>query len=369
MLQPFSPSPPSPLSVAPSYLQAFRTNTAYERFNEARRMWGVMHLAIRNMSRLIWIHAKEPEAADLIEKRTVINLLAAYAVAVKYHLRCKYGSDHVDLKQLLGDFPVYVGPLKEIEVQSTHNKMFKKKVPRLATELAQNDQATPDNIPLRIASYLSAYINYQNKKAFIDVPTTNGMMTAVNSLVECLTTFERILRTPIPAAYAIQLSQTVWIYIIALPFQLVSTFHWITVVVVAITAFILLGFESIGQEIENPFGYDSNDLPLDLFCQVIIFELNQLTSTPPPSAVQDWIFSAKNKPFCHTGATAEQLKEQTVEELRSMFLEELISPKPRSAISHEDHFTVVALGESTITMKEEIPTSKSESSEEIEPRH
>lgn len=210
------------------------------------------------MSRLIWIHAKEPEAADLIEKQTVINLLAAYAVAVKYHLRSEYGSEYVDLKELLGDFPVSMSPVAETEVRSTHK--FFKKIPRLTTEFNQNDQASPDNIPLRIASYISAYIDYQNKKDFIDLPTINGMMSSVTSMVECLTSFERILRTPIPPAYALQLAQTVWIYIIILPFQLVSSFHWITLVVVAITAFTMLGFGAIGQKIENPFGYDPNDL-------------------------------------------------------------------------------------------------------------
>ena len=92
------------------------------------------------------------------------------------------------------------------------------------------------------------------------------MYAALNSLVDCLTQFERILRSPIPLAYSIHLSQTVWIYCLTLPFQLVGAVEYGTIPIVFLATLVLMGIMQIGEEIENPFGYDENDLDLDDFC-------------------------------------------------------------------------------------------------------
>ncbi len=78
--------------------------------------------------------------------------------------------------------------------------------------------------------------------------------------MDCLSNFERILRTPIPLAYSIHLHYSVWLYILSLPYQIIGNLGWWTVPVVALGTFCLLGILSIGVEIENPFGYDENDL-------------------------------------------------------------------------------------------------------------
>lgn len=74
---------------------------------------------------------------------------------------------------------------------------------------------------------------------------------------------------------------TVWIYLFFLPFQLVSLFGYYTIPGVAIAAFIYLGFLAAGEEIEQPFGYDDNDLDLDLFCHAIVHaDIKQLKTSP-----------------------------------------------------------------------------------------
>jgi putative membrane protein len=78
--------------------------------------------------------------------------------------------------------------------------------------------------------------------------------------VDCLTGFERILRTPIPLAYSVHLHHSIWLYLLALPYQLVKENGWWTVAIVVLSSFALLGILGIGWEIENPFGYDDNDL-------------------------------------------------------------------------------------------------------------
>ena len=83
---------------------------------------------------------------------------------------------------------------------------------------------------------------------------------ALTSLTEALSGLERILQTPIPLAYAVHLEHTLWLYLLALPYQLMGQLHWWTIPAVTVIAFALLGILDIGLEIENPFGTDFNDL-------------------------------------------------------------------------------------------------------------
>ena len=80
---------------------------------------------------------------------------------------------------------------------------------------------------------------------------------------------ERILRAPLPLAYAIHLKQLVLINCLTLPFQLVKDAGFFTGAAVALISFTLFGIDEIGIEIENPFGYDANDLPLEDFCHEV----------------------------------------------------------------------------------------------------
>jgi len=86
------------------------------------------------------------------------------------------------------------------------------------------------------------------------------IFVAVGQLGDYLCSFEKILRTPMPLAYSRHLEHCLHIYILALPFQLVHDLMWITIPVVIVACFAILGILGIGEEIENPFGYDDNDL-------------------------------------------------------------------------------------------------------------
>jgi len=101
--------------------------------------------------------------------------------------------------------------------------------------------------------------------------------TSLGSLLGCiqafemsLTTLEQVLTTPLPFVYSVHIRHVVWLYLFLLPFQLVSDFGWHTVPAVGVGAFVYLGFVAAGEEIEQPFGYDDNDLDLDMFCRDIV---------------------------------------------------------------------------------------------------
>jgi len=141
------------------------------------------------------------------------------------------------------------------------------------------------------------------------------MYAALNTMVDCLTQFERILRSPIPLAYSIHLKQTVWIYCLSLPFQLIKNLHYITIPVVFLASMILMGIELIGGEIENPFGYDENDLELDSFCFFIKRELDTITSNPRPT-VESWVYNQKNYPF-GDDVTGTEARKLSIDDVRS----------------------------------------------------
>ena len=100
-------------------------------------------------------------------------------------------------------------------------------------------------------------------------------------MVDSLGGCERILKTPIPMAYAIHLKQLLLIYCLTLPFQVVTQLEWWTAIVVMVVSFTLFGIEAIGMEIENPFGRDYNDLPLDTICETMKRNIDDLTKVEP----------------------------------------------------------------------------------------
>ena len=73
--------------------------------------------------------------------------------------------------------------------------------------------------------------------------------------------FERIMRTPMPLAYSIHLQVSVWIYLLSLPFQVITDVGpWWQIPITGLASACFLGILAVGFEIENPFGYDANDL-------------------------------------------------------------------------------------------------------------
>lgn len=111
---------------------------------------------------------------------------------------------------------------------------------------------------------------------------------------DVLTGTERVLTTPLPIAYAIAISQITFVYCFLLPFQLYSSLRWVTIPATIAAGYIILGLLFIGVEIENPFGQDVNDLPLELYCAQIANEIDVIAAKRKPRNV-DWIETLDNK--------------------------------------------------------------------------
>jgi len=138
-----------------------------------------------------------------------------------------------------------------------------------------------DNLPLEILRCLSEWFAVLEDRGTVPGTSMGGIIGLVSSFEDSLSSMERILTTPLPFVYSVHIRHTVWIYLFTLPFQLVVMFGWHTIAGVAVASFIFLGFLAAGDEIEQPFGYEDNDLDLDLFCREIIHEdLQSLKQIP-----------------------------------------------------------------------------------------
>ncbi len=235
-------------SIVLGLLLVFRTNTAYERFWEGRKAWGSIVNNIRNLSRLILVAIGENDPMHRYEKEQILKLLVAFAVSTKLHLRSQPVNDR------LADL---VSPLQFAKLQQMNNP------------------------PLEIVFWISDYLQAQQEQGQISLYQMNELQNTLNGLVDNLGACERILRTPMPLAYAIHLKQLLLIYCVLLPFQIIDDLKWWTAIATALVSFTLFGIEAIGVEIENPFGTDPNDLPLDAICNTIDRNITDLISIEP----------------------------------------------------------------------------------------
>jgi putative membrane protein len=143
-----------------------------------------------------------------------------------------------------------------------------------------------NNPPLEIAFWISDYLQKEQQKNNINTYQLIAMFKLLDLLVDALGACERIIKTPMPIAYAIHLKQLLFIYCLALPFQVINELGIWTAVFVALVSFTVFGIEAIGLEIENPFGHDTNDLPLDQICATMEKNIEDLISLSP--SVSHW---------------------------------------------------------------------------------
>ncbi|WWD19825.1 hypothetical protein CI109_104291 [Kwoniella shandongensis] len=209
-------------------------------------------------------------------------------------------------------FPIHYFISRRQRLKAAHRKALQD-----ARRSLRSGGGVGQNVPLEINMFMSSWIAALQYRKTVDASTVNALLTALLSMSEALSSLERILTTPIPWSYNAHIWEVTWIYCLVLPFQLYGAgFGWITIPAVVITSYIVIGFAEIGEEIENPFGYDRNDLNLDHFTENIIKqELAAITARPFPPP-EEWVFSARNETHGRPGIGADDLIKQGLDEVR-----------------------------------------------------
>jgi ion channel-forming bestrophin family protein len=220
------------VGVALGLLLVFRTNSSYDRFWEGRKLWGGIVNETRNLIRGASVHLQgEPELLQRLTRWTALFPWASMSV-------------------LRGD-PT-LGPL--------------------VSELSAEERAASDESQhpaLFVAQRMTSCLVEARDRGHITDMVHMALDQNVQLLVDYLGGCERIRKTPLPFAYVVHLRRALVIYCFTLPFALVDTFGWFTVLDVLLVAYTFLGIEEIGVEIEGPFGNDDNDLPMQEICETI----------------------------------------------------------------------------------------------------
>lgn len=309
---------------------SFRTSSAYERYVDGRKYWAQLIQTSRDLARHIWVHAQERdeyEKADLLAKITALNLIVAFAVSLKHRLRFEPYTNYNDLEPLVSHLSTFAGaasnpPAPPLRQASSWKKAginlgltFAESNPR---KLIKRSKKNLGNLPLEVLTYLSVYVKSIVDNGTLDSGVYHSMiMSNLASLNEVLAGTERVLNTPLPAAYSIAISQITWVYVLALPFQLWKDLKWLTIPGTILGAYIILGIAAIGREIENPFGEDPNDLPLEVFCKELAAEINEIASKAPVKP-GDFIHSEQNRVLYSLGSMGYgALNERSVEDIRA----------------------------------------------------
>jgi len=208
-----------------SMLLVFRTNTSYDRWWEGRRLLGALTNVSRNFAIKIKSLKLDPAHLEFFD-----YAIPKYAFAMKEHLR---------EKQYFGKNSLL------IEVDGGKH------------------------IPNQVAASMSSRIFELQASGAI----SNEQLIILNGDVQQFTDIcggcERIKRTPIPYSYSAFIKKFIFIYVITLPFGWVFSLGYFVVPIVPFILYVLASLELIAEEIENPFGQDANDLPVDEICNNI----------------------------------------------------------------------------------------------------
>uniref|UniRef100_A0A7C2K2S6 Bestrophin n=1 Tax=Schlesneria paludicola TaxID=360056 RepID=A0A7C2K2S6_9PLAN len=232
------------IGVALGLLLVFRTNASYDRFWEGRKMWGAIVNETRNLAR----QASEWCADDATRVRRIVLWTVAYAYSCLHRLRGQ---------PAIGEVQAELPP------------------DQVATVLSAR------HVPLAVARRLTAELEAARKQGLLTDYQQVQLDQNVQLLIDYLGACERIHSTPLPYAYAVHLRRALILYCFTLPFALASRFGWETIPTTLIIAYVLFGIEEIGVEIEDPFGTDDNDLPLDTICGNIEATLRDVIKVAP----------------------------------------------------------------------------------------
>lgn len=220
---PLGPSFLSILGIILGLLLVFRTNTAYDRWWEGRKLWGQLVNVSRGLA-----HALDALLPAGHEARTrYAGQLAAYPGSLASHLRRPRGEP---------------GPHEPNRVVQELVRGF-------------HGDVRADVLPRETLVALAP------------------LLTAFDDITGAC---ERIRNTPIPFSYSSYIKQFVVLYALVMPFGLVKEFGYGTVIASMFTFFATMGLELLATEIEEPFGTDRNDLPLDDISATIARDVNTL---------------------------------------------------------------------------------------------
>jgi putative membrane protein len=220
-----------------SMLLVFRTNSAYDRWWEGRKIWGSAVNNSRNLALKLSVIITDTKSQQELK-----HLIVNHVFCFKNHLRGKVVVDEFTATDSLNT---------EAFLLANHK-------------------------PNRVAKALYAKIQQLYSAKQINNDHLIIMNEELKSFTDNCGACERIKNTPIPYSYNIFLKKMIFLYVISLPIFFSAEFGYITVVIAVIVLYVFASIELIAEEIEDPFGEDDNDLPLNDICNRIKSNLDEI---------------------------------------------------------------------------------------------
>ncbi|KQO60529.1 MULTISPECIES: bestrophin family protein [unclassified Methylobacterium] len=244
------------VGLALSIFLSFRNGACYDRWWEARKAWGTLILEARAFARLLMALLPE-ERHDALRSRA--------------------------LKRVMGF------------AKALHAQMRREDEVAAATPWLSEAEAAPlrdrPSIADAVLVHLTADLGRTQRAGALTDIQFGFLEQKIAALGQVQIVCERIQGTPLPFAYTLLLYRTAWIYCLLLPFGLAGTLGWVTPLVTALVAYTFFGLDALGDELEDPFGTEPNDLPLDALVRVVEgIVLDALGEpAPPPLAPEGFL--------------------------------------------------------------------------------
>lgn len=244
------------IGLALGIFLGFRNNTSYDRFWEGRKLWGRLVNTSRTLTRQM-MTLIGPAPGDSGDDRLgaihteMVHRLVAYVHAFRHHLRSE---------EMLEDARPF---LPAVEAAALENE---------------------SNVPIAILHRMGERFRELYAQKLIHPHHFQVLEDSLAQLTDIQGACERIKSTPIPTSYNALMHRLVAAYVFALPFGIVQSIGAFTPEVTLLVAYAFLGLDAIGEEIEQPFGTDPNDLPLTALSRMIEVNIRQRlgeTDLPP----------------------------------------------------------------------------------------
>lgn len=229
------------LGGAISLLLVFRTNSAYDRWWEGRKQWGDLTNNSRNLA--LKLHALLP-AGDRVNRDFFRKIIPAYAFALKNHLL----SDKADWE------------------------LFDKHV----DEHIRSGINREKHLPNQVAEMMYNRFIQLNRDAVLTDTQMLWLNDEMRSFTNICGACERIKNSPIPYSYSVFIKKFIFGYVMTLPFGYMFSLGYLSIPIVLFIFYVLASLEIIAEEIEDPFGGDNNDLPLEKMALNIHHNLNAI---------------------------------------------------------------------------------------------
>ncbi|WP_425615606.1 bestrophin family protein [Anatilimnocola sp. NA78] len=231
-----------------------RTNAGYDRWYEARKLWGGIVNQTRNLATIGAVYGPQ----DRHWQEEFSRWTAAFAHACRHSLRGE--TDYQDLERLLG---------------------------KQQTALLAAAPHAPMYVAGRLAQLLGSAVRDGHLDRFAFMQAEHERATLIDHIGAC----ERILKTPLAKVFSIKIRRFLFVYLVALPIAIVDKTGIMTPIIVLIVAYPLLSLDQIGIELQNPFALDRlSHLPLDEISANIernVFESQRYLLASEPASRQE----------------------------------------------------------------------------------